>query len=146
MCKTCILQLVFLWIKNFPQIGEIIFSQPSLFWVFFVLTLSFHLSQYVCNFFRHFWRSNLLSDTRIRLSAYNRLFTRMCARWADWQEISSKMLLILMNKSKRIWLRLHPFLSPIVVGNARVKPICNGTLDLVLLYILYKFINLLLIP
>ena len=62
--------------------------------VFFVLTLSFHLSQYVCNFFKQFWRPNLLSDTRIRLSAYNRQFTKMSANWAGWQEISSKMLLI----------------------------------------------------
>ena len=117
MCKTCILQLVFLPIKKFPQICKIVFSQPSLFWVFFVLTLSFHSSQYVCKFFKQFWRPNLFSDTRIRLSAYNRLFTRMSASWAGWQEISSKMLISLINKLKRIGLRLHLCLSPIVVGN-----------------------------
>ena len=72
----------------------------------------------------------------------------MSASWAGLQEISSKMLLIsLINKLKRIGLRLHHCLSPIVVGNARVKPFCNCRVDLVLLYILYnKFINLLLIP
>ena len=69
----------------------------------------------------------------------------MSERWAGCQEISSKMLLILINKLKKNWLRLHPCLSPIVVGNVCVKPICNCTPDLVLLYILYKFINLLLI-
>ena len=82
VCKTCILQLVFFQIKIFPQIGEIVFSQSSLFWIFFVLTLSFHLSQYVCNFFRQFWKPDPVSDTRIRSCAYNGLFTRMSASWA----------------------------------------------------------------
>ena len=63
------------------------------------------------------------------------------------EKISSKKSLIsLINKLKRTGLRLHPCLSPIVVGNVSVKPFCNCTLDLVLLYKLYnKFINLLLI-
>ena len=72
----------------------------------------------------------------------------MSVSWAGSQEVSSKMSPIsLINKVKRNGLRLHPCLSPIAVGNAHVKPFCNCTLELVLLYILYnKFINLLLIP
>ena len=72
----------------------------------------------------------------------------MSASFAGLQEISSKMSLTsLINKLKRIGLRLHPCLNPIVVGNARVKPFCSCTLDFLLLQILYnKFVNLLLIP
>ena len=146
MCKTCILQLVFLQIKNAPQIGEIAFSQPSLFW-FFVLTLSFHLAtQYVCNFFREFWRPNLLSDTRIRSPA--------CIQQAIYQNDCklgwltkdfTKNVVNIINKLTEITPCYHK--CPIVVGNARrVKPFCNCTLDIILLYILYdKFILLLLL-
>ena len=72
----------------------------------------------------------------------------MSASFAGLKEISSKMSLTsLINKLKRIGLRLHPCLNPIVVGNARVKPFCSCTLDFLLLQILYnKFVNLLLIP
>ena len=49
------------------------------------------------------------------------------------QEISSKMSLVsLINKLRRIGLRLHPFLNPVVVGNARIKSFCNYTLNLFL--------------
>ena len=72
----------------------------------------------------------------------------MSASFAGLQEISTKMSLIsLINKLKRVGLRLHPCLNPIVVGSAGVKPFCSCTLDFLLLHILHnKFVNLLLIP